>query len=213
MTEEAPERDTPVEADTPGTDWQKRYSDLQPEYTRATQALKEEQALWDDEAAAIARFQEKFPHLIAEPDEPENDPDLYEEDEDPHARKLTELEKRQQAHDEYITRQLQKEDRETFNSDLSEEAGDRTLSRQAKDWIWNETVGAGGGRGNLKKAVAAWVEYEDGVRAEAKAEYLKTKRGPTPPKPGTAGEEQRNPRDRKARRAAIAASIEAGTQD
>lgn len=163
-------------------DWEKDYKELQATYTREQQKLTDEQAL-------LAHIQEKFPHLVTEddehdePDEDEPDPDLV-DDEDPRFQKLTQLEQRQQAHDEWIATQSQKDATAQFNSDLTEEAGDRELSRQAREWIFNETIKLGDGRENLKKATQAWIEFEDGLGAQYLERVKKSKRAPHVPAGG-----------------------------
>lgn len=185
----APEddEDTPTPTDADTTDWQKRYTDLQPEYTRTTQALKDEQAIWDDEQAVLARIAEKYPHLMADEDDTDDDDDdvTFDDDDTPQFAKLSpEDEARLKAHDEWIAQQAQAQATEQFNKDLAEEAGDRSLSRQAKEWIFNETIKLGDGRDNLKKAFASWVEFEDGLGESYLERVKKSKRAPHVPANG-----------------------------
>lgn len=182
MSDEAPrnDEDTPNTQDA-DTDWQKRYSDLQPEYTRATQALKDEQGVWENEEALLARIQEKYPHLVQEETDEDEDDDTFDPsllDDDPRLAKVDALEEKSKAYDEFMAAQAQKEATELFNKDLAETAGDRTLSRQAKEWIFNETVRLGDGKENLQKAFEAWVEYEDSVGEQYLERVKKSKRAP-----------------------------------
>lgn len=194
MSDEAPRTEdtpTPTSTDTPDVPWQKRYEDLRPEFDRTTAALKDEQSVWNDEQAVLARIAEKYPHLMADeaPDDADDEDELDIDDDDPRFQKLTELEKKAAAHDQWIAEQAQKDATAQFNTDLTSEAGDRTLSRQAKEWIFNETIKLGDGRENLKKALSAWVEFEDGLGEQYMERVKKSKRAPHVPSGGhTPGE-------------------------
>jgi hypothetical protein len=146
-------------------DWEKDYKALQAEYTRSQQALKDEQAAWDDEQALIARIAEKHPHMIQADEEEEVEEEA--EGDDPRFQKITELEQRTKAQDEWIAKQQAKEAQAQFDAELTEEAGDRTIGKPAKDWILQETIRLGNGRENLAKATKAWFEYEDSLREPA----------------------------------------------
>lgn len=184
-TEEPEAPETGTEADT--TDWKDRYDHLQPEYTRTTQQLKDEQKVWEDEQAVLARIQEKFPHLIADDtDETEEVEDDAYDDDDPRFAELAELKKKSATYDEWIANQVAKEDRAMFDTDLATEAGERELSAKAKKAIWNETLELGGGRENLKKALASWIEYEDGLGEQYMERVKKSKRAPHMPANGKA---------------------------
>lgn len=150
-TAEAPEvPDTPEPAatpDTPDVDYRKRYEDLQPEYTRATQKLADEQAL-------LEHIAEKFPHLIADD---QQDPDLeddpvYDEDPDePVNADVEELKAWRAARDAERAE-------EAFENDFKEAIGDREISKQARSFIENRTVALGNNPEALSKAVDEWFE-------------------------------------------------------
>jgi hypothetical protein len=148
-------------------DWEKDYKALQAEYTRSQQALKDEQAAWDDEQALIARIAEKHPHMIQADEEEETEPEYEVEDDDPRFQKLGELEQRTQAQDAWIADQQAAQAQAAFEREVVEEAGERSLGKPAKDWILQETLRLGNGRANLAKATKAWLEYEDSLREPA----------------------------------------------
>jgi hypothetical protein len=196
------EPETPAAPDTlatppADTDWQARYQSLQPEYTRATQALKDHESLWEDEQTALARLAEKFPHLFE--DESEEEPETPEPD--------------QPQQDPRIDWLAERETRRQLDEDLAAAVGDReVIGKQAKDWIearsraialaankpWNKTT--------LKQAVDEYFEFVDDVRGPQR------KPAPTPPQPGKAGERKYDPRNREERRARMAAALTAQQQ-
>lgn len=203
MSDEAPQiADTPTTpADT--TDWRQRYESLQPEYTRTTQALKDAESIWEDEQAALARFAEKFPHLIAAEDDDTPEPD-YEPDEPVRDPRFDEIAPTVQ---QLVAWQADQQ----YSRDLSEIVGDRELSEKAKRTIKSWTTEGGNNREALEGAVKEWFELEDQIRGPQR------KQSPTPPQPGKAAELDRNaskdPAERRAaRRARIAAAFEAGQQ-
>jgi hypothetical protein len=140
-------------------DWEKDYKALQAEYTRSQQALKDEQAAWDDEQALLARIAEKHPNMIAAEEEPE--PEIeYDEDEAPLTRaEFTKWQAEQKAERE------QQESSRQFNADLERFVGERELSPQGQAWI-NEQARQGKVKGpdDLEKAVQSYFEWEDGLR-------------------------------------------------
>lgn len=179
-----PEGNSP-ETGTDDVDWQKRYTDTQAEYTRQQQALKDAD-IWDDEQAVLARIAEKYPHLMADEDsdvdDDDDDDDVTFDDDDP---RITEHEKRLAAAEEFMQQQAQEEANRLFDRHLGEEIGvddagkpKRTLSRQAREWIFAETIRLGDGRENLKKAYKEWVEFEDGLGEQYFERVKKSKKAP-----------------------------------
>lgn len=174
--------DTPVtteSADT--TDWQKRYSDLQPEYTRATQALKDEQSVWEDEQAALQRLAEKFPHLF-EGDDTE-DEDVYEDDETPAA----------PAPDPRIDWLATKEAERQFEADFTRFTGDRTVLGKGREWIEArsrhiaDSTGKKWGPDTLKVAVDEYFEHAEEIAAAHLERVTQSKKAPHTPAGGKAG--------------------------
>lgn len=205
----APLADTPNPAG-PGadtTDWRTRYESLQPEYTRTTQALKDEQSVWEDEQAALGRLAEKFPHLFETEDEDTDLPEEGDED-DPVAPLNSRLDKFEQWQ-----QQVENErGNARFKNDLQAELGDETLPKKANDWIKDRTAALGNNPKALKQAVEEYREIVGEIRGPSR------KPTPTPPQPGKAAEQDYNaskdPNARRtARRARIAAQVEAGMQE
>lgn len=155
VTDEAPAQpdtptpETPV-ADTPQPeiDYAKRYHDLQPEYTRATQTLSDEEKL-------LEHIQAKFPHLIA--DDIENDLGLDPEPEAPAGEP-------QVMQDPRVDWLAAREAERQFTADLKDEAGDRDVSDFARERIYERTLALGGDREALKKATTEWFDYEDSLK-------------------------------------------------
>lgn len=180
-------------------DWERDYKALQAEYTRSQQALKDEQAAWENEQAVLQRMAEKFPHLLTEDDEePEED---YEAD-DPVAPIRSKLEQFEAWQQQVETER----GAERFNRDLKAELGDETVPSKVTDWIKDRTAALGNNPDALKQAVAEYREFAGEIRGPQRRDV------PTPPPAGKSGEQKRDPRDREARRARMAAAIEAGQQ-
>lgn len=124
-------------------DWQKRYADLQPEYTRTTQALKDAESVWDDEQALLARIAEKHPHLLIE-DEPEEE-DTYEEQPEP---------KPDPRVDNLVAWQAEQQ----LERDINRFRGDRELSDEGRETV--EMMARGNPAGfNAKSLEAAVNRY------------------------------------------------------
>lgn len=185
----------------PTHDWERDYKALQAEYTRSQQELK----AWEDEQTAIQRFAEKFPHLIAEDDDDTPEEPEYQLNDEP---------LRDPRVDEIapVVQQLNAwQAEQVYNADLKEVAGDRELSAMAKRTIKHLTAEGGNNRQALEKAVKDWTEYEDSLKPAER------KPAPSPAPTGKAAEQDYNaskdPEERRrARRARIAAQVEAGTQ-
>jgi hypothetical protein len=185
----------------PAHDWERDYKALQAEYTRSQQELK----AWEDEPTALQRFAEKYPHLMAPEDDDTPDPEPDYEQREP---------MRDPRFDEIaptVQQLVAWRAEEQYARDLNDIAGDRSLSEKAKRTIKSWTTEGGNNRQALEAAVKEWIEFEDELRGPQR------KPAPTPPQPGKAAEIDRNalqdPAERrKARRAQIAAQIEAGTQ-
>lgn len=100
---QAPGADTPEPTLTDTTDWEKRYNDLQPEYTRKSQRLSQ---LESDPNALIDWVQQYHPDLLDDSDtdeEPEQELDTEDDDDPRWARlekaeqKLAEIESQREA--------------------------------------------------------------------------------------------------------------------
>lgn len=184
----------------PAHDWEKDYKALQAEYTRSQQDLK----AWEDEQTAVQRFAEKFPHLMAQDDEETIQEPEYEPDEPTRDPRYDEIAPTVQ---QLVAWQADQQ----YRSDLKEVAGDRELSDKARRTIKSWTAEGGNNRQALESAVNEWFELEESLRGPQR------KSAPTPPQPGKAAEVDRNaskdPEERRrARRARIAAQVEAGMQ-
>jgi hypothetical protein len=205
-----PNQATPVAGGPIGPDgtpfdsarWDSYVQHTKAEKAELKQQLEQANGVWEDEQAALARFREKFPHLVQDEEPAPETPD-YEED-DPIAPLRSDLDELKEWKQQRDAERAQA----TFDREVVEEAGERSLSRQAKDWILQETVRLGNGRENLAKATKAWLEFEDELRGPQR------KPAPTPPQPGKAAEVDPNAskdpeQRRRARRAQMAAQIEA----
>lgn len=155
---ETPDTQTPEAADTPteepgADDWHKRYTDLQPEYTRATQTLSDEDRL-------LAHIQEKFPHLLAdEEDEIEDTPDddTAQEPSSVKDPRVDELAEWKQAEE-------QRRAQEQFEKDYTEAIGDREVSERGRKFIVNECFSNGANAEALKTAVQEWFDEVDSYK-------------------------------------------------
>lgn len=147
--EEAPVEDTPqIEEQTDTTDWQKRYQDLQPEYTRTSQALKRFES---DPDALIEFIQQHHPDLLADDEEPDVDVD---EDDDPQYMTKAEFAEFQQA-------QAAEKATAQYEADLKKFVGDRELSAFGRKAIdYSATRGEINTPEDLQKAVDEWFEYD-----------------------------------------------------
>jgi hypothetical protein len=119
-------------------DWQKRYADLQPEYTRATQELAElrrQQDLYDllvstDDADTRRQIAEQLGYVLdEEPDEPELDP------EDPFAHYDERLGRIEQS----LTQRQQEEQDATYAAEVRRKVDARLdqlgLDKDDQDWV------------------------------------------------------------------------------
>lgn len=157
--------------------------------------LKERLAAWDDEESAFERVKEKFPHWLEAEDSEETDEDDDEFDEDdPRDQKLSELEARQKAHDEWIEQQTQRASLDAFNADLDELAAakeveldddDRALILERSAKIGQETKAWD--RSATEKALD-WLIGKYEKREQQALERVKSsKRAPHVPAGGKAG--------------------------
>lgn len=183
----------------PTHDWERDYKALQAEYTRSQQDLK----AWEDEQTAVQRFAEKFPHLMAQDDE--------EDTEEPYEPDTPVNDPRVDQHEKQIQQFAQWQAEQQYAADLKQVAGDHELSAHAKRTIKSWTAEGGNNRAALEASVKEWLELEESLRGPQR------KSAPTPPQPGKAAEVDRNASKdpaarRAARRAQIAAQLEAGQQ-
>lgn len=100
---------------------------------RERQELKDKASVWDDEEAAFEQIRERFPHWLEDDDSEEPVDDEYDDDEDPRYQKLSELEERQKAHDEWIARQEHQASLQAFNKDLDDLAAEHGVDYLDKE--------------------------------------------------------------------------------
>ena len=144
--------------------------------------------VWDDEDAVFERVRERFPHWLetGQDQEPEED-DEFDEDDDPRIRKLSELEERQKAHDEWIAQQTAEKEAQRFEADLKRFRGDRELSDRADRAIRLEAATGRLGPKDLEKLVNEWLEHEDGLRQSGVKQLKESKKAPHVARTGSAG--------------------------
>jgi hypothetical protein len=199
MTDELPAEGGAPESPQPTVDWQKRYTDTHAEYNR----LNEQLSRFEKDPSALIEFiQEKHPELLAE-DVEEGDTPESEYDEEPAAA----------PPDPRIDWLAAREAKRQYAEDFKEVVGDREIvGKQANDWIEarSRQIAAAANKpwdkASLKQAADDYFEWLDDVRGPTR------KPTPTPPQPGKAGELKHDPRDRNARRARMAAAIEAARE-
>jgi hypothetical protein len=188
---EAPlSEDTPTpDSDTPEVPWQKRYEDLRPEYDRTTQRLKDEESVWTDEQAALARVQEKFPHWFEDEEENEDEGDFEDDDQpDPSQfvtrKEFDELRAWKQDRDGERSKALF-EEHLSAEIDLKAEIEDQAAAAKVHDWIYDRTLSLQAktrdGQKALKQAVEEYRAITDGIAPKKKP------RAPHVPKGGSAG--------------------------
>lgn len=126
------------------TDWQKRYSDLQPEYTRATQELaemKRQQELYDvlvstDDPATRRQVAERLGYQL------EEEPDPEPEDEDPLARYDERLGRIEQS----LTQRQQDEQDATYAAEVRAAVDVKLealgLDKGDQDWVLAYAINA-----------------------------------------------------------------------
>lgn len=210
LDDEAPDTpDTPTPETPADTDWQKRYSDLQPEYTRATQALKDHESIWEDEQALLGRIAEKFPHLMADPEE---DTPYDDEDDEP-------TPSREPAPDPRVDRLLAIEAQRQYDADLKKFAGDRELDDDGREWVearsrhLADKTGKPWGPDHLQKAVDDYFGHIEKAAQAHLARVADSKNAPRTPPSGKAGAKVPNLDDRREREAYMrqrAAELDAG---
>jgi hypothetical protein len=201
MPEELPDPVGAPEVPQPSVDWEKRYTDTHAEYNRLNEQFRRFES---DPTAVVDFIREKHPDLIAAeeedtPEEPEYEPDTTVND------------PRVDQHEQQIQQFAAWQAEQQYASDLKQVAGDHELSAHAKRTIKSWTAEGGNNRQALEAAVKEWLELEESLRGPQR------KPAPTPPSPGKAAEVDRNaskdPEERRrARRARIAAQVEAGMQ-
>jgi len=163
--------------------YEQRFKDTQSAFTRSQQELAQERASWEDEATALARLAEKFPHLFEDEDE-----DTYEDDvaisdvpeprDSMTAAEIAALKKQTAELQAWQQAQVATQGQARFESDLAEVAGERTISKQGKDWIGLQVSRGTNDRAALEAATKEWFDYEDGVRTAAKAKPKPRARAP-----------------------------------
>jgi hypothetical protein len=210
-----PNGDTPAVAgptEAPGTqeqpqvDWEKRYQDLQPEYTRTTQRLSEleQQQQWYELAMTTDdpdTHRQALQHLGYDvPDEEFEDaePDGY-EDQPVHDPRLDEVlawkerqeqEAREAAGFEFLTGHI--------NSEV-ERLGMDQLDDGTRQWILSRALASpgipappGSAHDELPNVEAAYKEFQE-WETERQKQWAKTKRAPHVPSGGLPANEAPNP--------------------
>ena len=164
-------------------DWQKRYTDTQAEYTRNQQALADERRVWEDEQALLARVQEKFPHLLAEEDDTEDEDGFEDEQDDDEIARLRAESKQLREWQQAVEAERRAG---AFNRDLNDALDGQEVSKEVRDWIYARTIALGDGQKNLKKAVEEFNAIAEGFQPKKKP------RAPHVPKTGSAGGGQKD---------------------
>jgi hypothetical protein len=169
----------------------------------------EQEAVWDDEEKAFERVKERFPHwLEGDFEETDDDDEEFEED-DPRDHKLTELEDRQKAHDEWIADQQNRAAMEQFKSDVDGLATDKEIELDDDDrtLIYRKGQELGGdkgwGRKELEQAFKWLVERNERIEARALERVKSSKRAPHVSAGGKAGKGPQPDLDTEAGRAAF----------
>lgn len=143
---------------TEEVDYQKRYTDTQSAYTKAQQALREQESVWEDEQRLLARIGEKFPHLLADEEDADEDVD-EDDDESPDFMTKSEFKAWQ---DEQTAKADQQARNQQYETDIKKFVGERELSKFGRNAIDAMAL-----RGEIKTpeqleaAVQEWFAYED----------------------------------------------------
>lgn len=164
--ETAPEatQDTPeLETAQPETDWRKRYEDLQPDYTRKSQILTDEEQL-------LAHISEQFPHLMAE--QADEDEDLSDDEDFRDDTPEPQPDPRIEQFETWMAQQQ-------YEKDLGRFLGDRELSERGSKWVDAYSRANGHNAQSLEKAVEEWFALRDEF-APAEPEKAKKKTTPVP---------------------------------
>lgn len=158
--------------------------------------LKERLAAWDDEETAFSQVRERFPHWLEDDTSEETDDDDTDEfdEDDPRDQKLSELEERQKAHDEWIERQNHQASLAAFNGDLDSLAADREVELDADDraLILDRSIKIGQeskawDRKATEKALDWLIARNERVEQRALDRVKSSKRAPHVPTGGKAG--------------------------
>lgn len=149
--------------------------------------LKDRLAEWDDEEKAFDRVRERFPHWLEEDSEETDDDDEYEEDDDPRDHKLSELEQRQKAHDEWIASQQNEAALRQYTNDVNGLASEQDLELDDEDraLIYRKGQELGGEKGwgqkELKEAFDWLVKRNERIEQRALERVKSSKRAPHTP--------------------------------
>lgn len=150
--------------------WEQRFKDTQAAFTKAQQTLKEQEGVWEDEDALLARIGEKYPHLLMD-DEPADDEPEFVPAEDP------------PAHDPRVDQALpqlqhllEREAERQYQEDLSQLLGDRDVGEQGRKFIRAMTAQGGDNYKALEGAVNEWFSAfpEDDSKPGKKAPHVLT---------------------------------------
>lgn len=175
---QAPVADTPEQHDEPSTNWEKRYTDLQPEYTRASQEAAKYRGL-------VERAQSGDPDAIRELgfelDTPEEDTSYGT---DPNDERISKLEQRLEAQVTEAKQQAQLAQMEQHvERELSSLEG---LDDKARDLVVRLAVAMDPTENGMPDIKAAHAELY-GFVDHNKAQWAKTKRAPHVSPNGQAG--------------------------
>lgn len=161
-TEDTPELETAPPQET--TDWQKRYEDLQPEYTKKSQILSNQEAL-------LAHISENFPELMAE--ETPADEDEYEDYEDTPEPQPAKPDPRIDQFEAWMAEQQ-------YEKDLTRFVGDRELDDEGREIVEAYSRANGHNVQSLEKAVNKWFALADKFQP-AEVDAPKGRKAPVPP--------------------------------
>lgn len=157
-TEDTPE----LESAEPEVDWRKRYEDLQPEYTKKSQILSNQEAL-------LAHISENFPELVAE-ETPDEEYEDFDEDPEPQPAKP---DPRIDQFEAWMAEQQ-------YEKDLQRFVGDRELDDEGREIVEAYSRANGHTVQSLEKAVNKWFALAEKFQP-AQVDTPKGRKAPVPP--------------------------------
>jgi hypothetical protein len=206
-------------------------SKLREEKAALKQRLAEQESVWEDEEAAVARFAEKFPNRVV--DDSEEEPDEgqgpeYEdgEDDDP----VSALERRIAAQEEREQKREQAQEAQAFQSQWTGwedyvkskvPEGTRELTAWELKALKVDSVGKDGWPvtpDKAEKQLKTFLKERDEYDSSIVENYRQSKRAPNrPPEPGKAGEvefdrKSATPEQRREQRQARIAALDAAAR-
>ena len=152
--------------------YEQRFKDNQAAFTKAQQALKEEQSLWEDEDAVLARLGEKFPHLLVDEDDgsvSDDDDGFVPAEKDPplHDPRVDEIDPRLRVLEEAEAERRYRADRDSL-------IGDREIPESGLKFIRAMTAQGGDNKKALESAVNEWFSLfpEDTTQKSKRAPHI-----------------------------------------